>query len=262
MKIKLLLVSILFSCFSWGQILIPSTTPVTQNFDLIGNAGTATLPTGFKVSTSANYTTGTTVTTLVAGTTGAGALTGTSGGGVYNYANGITATSTDRAVGFLTSSGFASPRTIMLAIQNTNASTMTDLSITFDYEKYRTGTRAFDWTFFHGATATLINTSTVTGNQSYGVDGANAVVNPPTSISKTVTLTGLSIPTNGLYYFCWTYTGLAGSTNSQGLGLDNLSITAAFGAATPNLAITGTRWCCRFIWYPVKYRLNSSTCTG
>lgn len=218
---------------SWGQISIPNTTPVTQNFDAITNSATATLPTGFKLGTGSDYTAGTntTATTLAAGTSGTGALTGTSGGGAYNYANGVTASSTDRAIGFLTSGSFTSPRTILLEIQNNGTSNISSLIISFDYEKYRTGTRAFDMTFFHGATSTSISTSATSGDQSYAADGANAVVNPPTTISKSITLTGLSIAPSGKYYFRWNYAGSGGSTNAQGLAIDNLTITGSFSAS-------------------------------
>lgn len=220
-------------------MLIPNTTPVTQNFDGMGTSATATLPTGFVVNSTAaniyNYTTGaTTATTLAYGSTGAGAVTGTSGGGVINWANGITASATDRSLGFLTSGSVASPRSILVAIQNTGSAVITDLSITFDYEKYRSGSRQFDWAFFHGATSTAVNTAAASGNQSYPADANNTVIyNPPTTTSKTVTLTGLSIPVSGMYYLCWTFTGLLGSTNCQGMGIDNLSITATFAASLP-----------------------------
>jgi hypothetical protein len=240
MKLRFTLFSTLaFLSFStvFGQILIPNTTPVTENFDGIGATTTATLPLGFRVNSTPNYTTGTLATTVAYGTTGAGVITSTSTGGVVNWGNGINATATDRAVGFLTSGSFSSPRSIILAIQNTNAITvMTGLTITFDYEKYRSGTRQFDWTFFHGATPGLINTAATAGDQSFTADANNTTVfNPPTTISKTVTLTGLNIAPSSIYYLCWTYTGLAGATNSQGIGIDNVVVTAGFssGCITP-----------------------------
>ncbi|MDI9256292.1 choice-of-anchor D domain-containing protein [Flavobacterium sedimenticola] len=210
---------------------IPNATPVTQNFDGLGASGTAALPTGFKVSSSNDYNNvaNTTATTLAYGTTGTGAVTSTSSGGCINWANGITASATDRALGFLTTGSYASPRSIILAIQNTGTTNITDLTITFDYEKYRSGSRAFDWTFFHGATATAVNTAAAAGNQSYAADANNTTIyNPPTTTSKSVTLTGLTIAPSGLYYLCWTFTGVGGSSNGQGIGIDNLSITATF----------------------------------
>ena len=222
---------------SWAQISITTTgASILENFDAMGSNASASLSIGFKFGS--DWATGTAVTTLAAGTSGTGALTGSSSGGFYNFANGVTATSTDRAVGFLTSGSFLSPRTIILKITNNIGSPITDLTIGFDYEKYRTGTRAFDWTFFHGNT-TIAGTAAVAGNQSYAADGgANAVVNPPTTITKTINLTGLSIANGSDYYIRWTYTGVAGSSNSQGLAIDNFSIAANANSLPPCAELT------------------------
>ncbi|MBU6159436.1 MAG: T9SS type A sorting domain-containing protein [Bacteroidetes bacterium] len=209
-----------------GQQSILNTSPVSQNFDGMGTSGTAALPSGFRVNTTANWNTGLSVTIFAYGTTGTGAVMGTSTGGAINWANGITGTATDRALGFLTSSAYTSPRSIIYAFTNNTGSTVTSISISFDYEKYRSGTRAFDWTFFHGATATNVNIAATDGNQSYAADANNTTIfNPPTSNAKTVTLTGLSIVNGATYYLAWIFTGIGGSTNGQGIGIDNFSIT-------------------------------------
>lgn len=210
-----------------AQVLINNFSAYSENFNAMGNSTTATLPTGFRVNTTANWSTGTSATTQAAGTSGTGILTGTSSGGTYNFANGVTASSTDRSLGFLTSGSFSSPRTIAFAFTNSTGSTLTGLDLAWDYEKSRSGSRAFDWTFFHGATATAINTAAASGNQSYAADASNTVIsNPPTSISKSFSLTGLSIADGTTYYLAWTYTGLLGATNAQALSIDNFSLTA------------------------------------
>ena len=222
----LLFVLIVTKSSSAQQSIATAGTAVTQNFDGMGTSATATLPTGFRVNTTANWNTGTAATTVAAGTTGTGVLTGSSAGGTYNYANGVTASSTDRALGFLNTGGFSSPRNIIYAFTNNTGVTVTSINISFDYEKYRSGSRAFDWTFFHGATATAVNTAATDGNQSYAADANNTTIfNPPTSIAKTVTITGLSIANGATYYLAWTFTGVGGSTNGQGIGIDNFSIT-------------------------------------
>jgi hypothetical protein len=152
-------------------------------------------------------------------------VTGTSPGGVVNWANGVTASSTDRAVGFLTTGGFTSPRTIAFRFTNNTGATVTSIDLAFDYEKYRSGTRAFNWTFFHGS-GTNATTAAASGDQSYAADANNTTVfNPPTAISKTFTISGLSIANGDSYTLRWTFTGVGGSTNGQGIGLDNFSIT-------------------------------------
>lgn len=230
-----LLALLLVNSNSHGQILITSTgTPFTQNFDGMGSTATAALPTGFKIGT--DWSAGTTATTLAYGSTGTGAVTGSSGGGAINWANGVTASSTDRALGFLNSGGYTSPRSIVLKITNNTGAGIGSLNISFDYEKYRTGTRAFDWTFFHGNTVTPATAATA-GDQAYAADAANAVVNPPTTIAKSFTLTGLSIPDGTDYYLKWTFTGVGGSTNGQGIGIDNFSISAgAFVSSNADLS--------------------------
>jgi len=215
-----------------AQVSITSTgTAFTQNFDGLGTSATATIPGSFRIGT--DWTTGTTATTQAAGTTGTGVLTGSSGGGVYNFANGITASATDRALGFLNSSGFTSPRSITYAFTNNTGGTITDLTILFDYEKYRSGSRAFNWTFFHGSTSSPAISATA-GDQAYAADANNTVVNnPPTTIGKSVALSGLSIANGTTYYLMWTFTGVGGSTNGQAIGIDNFSITA--GGAPPTV---------------------------
>lgn len=209
-----------------------TTNSTTQDFNGIGTSGTATLPTGFRVNSTANFSTGTSATTQAAGTTGTGILTGTSGGGTYNFANGVTGSSTERAIGFLTSGSFSSPRSILFAFTNNTGGVIDNLTINWDYEKYRSGSRAFDWTFFHGSTATSVNVAAVIGNQSYAADANNTTIsNPPTAIAKSVSLTGLSIANGTTYYLAWTYTGSGGSTNAQGLGIDNFSLS--FTPPTP-----------------------------
>ena len=108
---------LLMSVVSYGQMSITAPgVAAVQNFT-IGSTATAALPSGFKVGTTGVYSVGTAATTLAAGTTGVGILTGTSGGGTYNFGNGLTATATDRSIGFLTAGSFASPRDLMLQIQ-------------------------------------------------------------------------------------------------------------------------------------------------
>lgn len=219
----------------WGQINMTSTgTAFTQNFDGMGSTAAATIPGGFKIGT--DWSSGTTVTGAAAGTSGTGILTGTSGGNTYNFANGITASSTDRALGFLNSSGFTSPRSIVLKIDNNTGGTIQTLNISWDYEKYRSGTRQFDWTFFHGSTVTP-TTAATGGDQSYAADANNTtILNPPTGTAKSVSLAGLSITNGTSYYLKWTFTGLAGSTNGQAIGIDNFSVSTP----TPTISTTGT----------------------
>jgi hypothetical protein len=224
------------SAIAFGQVSLTTlSSPVTENFDGMASAATATLPNGFKIGP--DWATGTTATTLAYGTTGTGIVTGTSSGGTINWANGVTATATDRSLGFLNTNSFTSPRSIVVKLTNNTGSTVTSLAVAFDYEKSRSGTRQFDWTFFHGNT-TSPSTADAGGNQTYTADATNTVIsNPPITTAKSFNLTGLSIANGTDYYLRWTFTGLAGSSNGQGIGVDNFSVTPlsdALDITTPN----------------------------
>ncbi|NBU47110.1 MAG: hypothetical protein EBS34_06645, partial [Flavobacteriales bacterium] len=198
----------------------------TQNFDNMGSSATAALPSGFKFGQSVSFATGVLATTLAAGSTGTGALTSSSTGGYYNFANGITASSTDRSVGFLSTGSFTSPRDLMLQIQNNTGSSVSQLQISFNYEKYRSGTRAFNLNFFQSLDG-VSWTPVIAGDESFAADANNTTVfNPPTSISKNVNITGLNVQNGNFIYLKWTYTGVGGSSNGQAIGIDNVSVTA------------------------------------
>ena len=229
------LFALLFSSMvSWGQMSIRQNgTAVTQTFDAIGTSATATLPSGFKFSpastTAPTYSAAanTTATTTAAGTSGSGALTSSSSAGFYNFASGVTASSTDRAIGFLSSgsTGNGTNRSIMLQITNNTGATIYKLTVAYDYEKYRTGTTAFNMSFFHSNSAVNAAqwTAIAAGDQSYAADGVTAVVNPSSTISKSVEITGLNIANGASYYLRWYYNSSSPS-NSQGLAVDNISI--------------------------------------
>ena len=233
-KIFTFLITAFFSISLQAQISINTTgVTYTENFNGIGSTATASIAaTGFKIGT--DWATGTTATTAAAGTSGTGIITGSAAGGVYNWANGVTASSTDRALGFLFSSAFGPTRNIVLKITNNSTFTLTDLAISFDYEKYRSGSRAFDWTFNHGGT-TATPIVDVNGNQNYPADANNNVVsNPPVAINKSFTINSLNIPAGSDYYLKWTYAGLAGGSNSQGIGIDNFTLLAS-GSLAPDI---------------------------
>lgn len=214
-------------------------SPVAHDFNSMGSSATATLPAGFRINSARDWTTGTSATTQAYGSTGTGAVTTSSAGGAVNWANGVTASSAERAVGFLTSNSYTSPRSIVYAFTNNTGSTVTSLAISFNYEKYRSGTRAIDWTFYHGSTAGSVATADVAGNHSYASDANNGVIsNPPLSVNKSFEINGLTIATGTTYYLAWSYTGVSGSTNSQGLAVDDFAITLSAGAPAPDVSVS------------------------
>jgi len=217
--------------------------PVSQNFDAFGSAAMAPLPSGFKlaVGSTVSYAAATSVaTTRAGGTSGTNALGATSGGGDYNFGNGVTATATDRALGFLSSSSALSPRHILLEMQNTTGSAVSELNVAFDIEQYRNGMRAFDWQFYTSPDGT---TWTIADSQNFLAAAGNTVVNPALTTAKSIKLSNLNLAAGAKYYLRWSYVSADGiSTNGQALGLDNLVLTPTLGDGTtppaPVAAIT------------------------
>lgn len=204
---------------------------ITENFNSMGNSGTAALPTDWRFGSATTYSTGVTAATLAAGTTGTGAIATNSGGGYYNFANGVNGTSTDRAPGWLSATGFTSPRQLFVRLTNNTGSTIGSADIAYDIEKYRNGQRAFTIAFYTSTDGTNWNEVTA-ASQTYALSGNNNPVNPATTISKSFTVTGLSIANGSDLYLRWSYTGNGGSSNGQGLGIDNFSFT-------PHAAVPG-----------------------
>lgn len=225
----------------FGQATTAATlsgTSYSQNFNAMTQTSTTNaLPQGwqFGASGTAGWASATNTGTT---TLGAGSTTAASSGGAYLWVSGTLATGTDKAIGFLSSGSYLSPRSILFGFTNTTGSVITNLSLGWDYEKYRNGTRAFDWTFFSSSNGTDWAAQTA-GNQSYAADANNNAVNPPTSIAETVSIGSLSIANNSSYYFRWVYTGSAGSTNAQGLAIDNFSLNAAIQAIAGNYWAAG-----------------------
>jgi|GEM_PF-2059363 len=226
-----------------AQLALPSASAVTQNFDAFGSAALAPLPTGFKLATGStvSYAAATTVaTTRAGGTSGTNALNTTSGGGDYNFGNGVTLTATDRALGFLSSSSALSPRHILLEVQNTTGSPISELNVAFDIEQYRTRQHAFDWQFYTSPDGTAW---TVADSQNFLAAAGNTVVNPALTTAKSIKLRNLNLAAGEKYYLRWSYVSADGvSTNGQALGLDNLVLTPTLGNGTtppaPVAAIT------------------------
>jgi|GEM_PF-1339200 len=209
-------------------------TNVTQNFNAMGSG--ATLPAGFQIISPRSAAPG-----FVDYAADAGSLAQNQTGGAYNFGSG-----TDRSIGILNSGTYTSGKYVVLHIINNTGSLVNAVTIHWKYEKYRTGSRAWNWNFYHGPTS-VPGITEGNGNQSYAADGDNATnSNPPISVSKNVTITGLNIPAGNSYYFRWVLTGSGGSTNGQALAIDDvtISLTSACSPGTPAVALgTDVSYC-------------------
>lgn len=196
---------------TWGQMLIPATgTTYTQNFNSMSGS---TLPAGFTINGSGSV------------TRTASTLNGSSAGGSYRFDNG-----SDAAIGVL-HSGSYSGGGISLQLRNTSSDYISGFTITWNYEKYRSGTRAYNATFSGGTD----------GDQAYAADSSTGTQYfPPQQTPKSVTITGLNIAPNGTHTVSWSITGVGGSSNAQALGIDDVTITAIPAASSLSTIIRNT----------------------
>lgn len=211
-----------------AQALLPSAAPVTETFDGLSPAAAAAVPTGFRLSADAvpTYGSAANYTATTVATTG----NNFTAGGTYNF--GAAASSADRALGFLNSGSYTSPRHIMLALKNTSGAVVQDLAVQFDIEKYRSGSRAYDWKFYV-STDGVTWTAQPAGDQNFPADANNTVYSyPPLATTKQVALAGLNLAAAATYYLRWSDVGAGSSTNGQGLALDNVVLTPTLGPGT------------------------------
>jgi Dockerin type I domain len=207
---------------------------LTENFD--SSVPGTTLPAGWAVSKlKTGGSTGINKYSPAAGTVDAAVtnLNSTSTGETYLFnSNG------DGAVGILNSSNFTGPVAIYFGFTNRTAGVISDITFNWDYEKYRTGSREFDWTFFTSTDGSNFS-SLSSGDKQYAPDSGNGTITfPPLSTHvDSITISGVNMEVGASYYFEWVMTGVGGSSNGQALGVDNFSLTAtATGGGEGNTA--------------------------
>lgn len=194
-----------------------------QTFDGSGSA----LPVGWGFGQGVAFASTTISSTQTGGTVGAGILAGSSAGGAYHFVNGTAGVSTERAIGFLTTGSFSNNRDIIFGFRNTTGLSITSLALSFNYEKYRSGFSAREWSFFGSDSDSNWGSAILNGAESYAGDlSNNDVLNPPVSVTKSVSISGLNIAPNEDYYFRWNYGGTGTGSGGQALGLDNLTFSA------------------------------------
>ena len=212
---------------AWAGISITGVSPITENFNGMTTSATAPLPSGWViVSSNASP-----VYSLGSGNTTAAASSGApTTGGAYNW--GLTATPSDRAVGFMTSGTFASPGSVMVKLDNNTGSTVSEFDFSYDIERYRINTAAAQVNLFTSTDGTNWNPQT-SGDTGVFATGGNAYTfsTAQTVVSKSVSLTGLNVLTGTSFYIRWNFNTTGG--NSQGLGLDNFSLTPVLTAPPP-----------------------------
>lgn len=237
-----LLLILFFSGNVWGQISIAASgTAYTENFNSIGTSATASLPAGWKAQDNNSTTRAWGTANVFSATVTAGNnSTAASSGSFYNW--GDATASSDRAIGFLSAGSGAwvcaanKPLDIYAQYKNDTGNAITKLDISFDYEKYRnsntTGSAGWKFSFYYSTDGSTW-TSVSSGDNTFAADGNTSATNPLVVSSKTFSITGLNIANGSNIYLRWSYFVASGTTytNSAGLGLDNVSVTATTTAS-------------------------------
>jgi hypothetical protein len=216
--------------FIWGQTGIPNSTPVTQNFD--GMAATLSLPSNWRMAASTSSPTWAGGATTVTQQASTGAP---SAGGTYNWGT----SASERAVGAMTSGGFASPNNLLGYFENTGSTDITALTISYDAERYRVNSAVASVQFYYslnGTSWTAVTAGDISAS-SFPTASSSYTFGTPTTVNKPgISITGLTITPSSKFYLRWNV-NTTGS-NSQGIGIDNISIIATFGSSAPTPTIT------------------------
>ena len=229
MKTKLAALSalvLLCAASAKAESIAPGGT-YSQDFNGIGSAANASLPSGWTVNNS--MTVRSVTQELYQGAGPATALAGTgsgTGNGIYNWGDaGIPA---DRGVGFLASGRQTKTGNLYLWLEASGV--IPDFTISYDMKCYRNNSNQFQFQLYYstddGTTWTSAGSSFCT---TYNT-GTAGEVDPAgvTSVASETLELSEPLSSGDSIIFCWSYSVPSGSTtsNSQGLGIDNVVIEA------------------------------------
>jgi len=222
-------------CTLTSQIPLPAPgTAHQENFDLLGTSATAALPAGWRFTAPGDLTVRWDDPTNLLATSAQASSGSPTVGGRYNWGQ----SAVDRAPGVMSSSGQASPVSLLAWFQNTLAAPVAQVDLTFDYERYRINTTPAAITFHHSADG--VNwTAATAGDSGTFAPGPSAYgfATPVSTVARSVSLPGLELAPGGSLYLRWTFD--TGGANSQGLGLDNVSLATTAVPEPAGLALAG-----------------------
>jgi len=211
--ISLMMTGIFASSKAFGQILIPNTNTVNENFDGMGTTTTAALPSNWKMSPAGGGATATWTNASNFTAVSQGASSGTpTAGGRYNWGNSLN--TTDRALGVMTSGTYASSNSIMAFFRNTNSLSIQSLTIGYTLERYRVNTAAASVNFSYsldGTSWTAVSAGNIaaaslpTGTSAYNFNpsGSPSTANTGVVTMSGITINGLGISNNANFYLRW-----------------------------------------------------------
>jgi hypothetical protein len=223
------------SSLATAQINVNSNIAYTENFD--GMGASTTLPANWRMAIN------TPTPTWAAGldTVDFQASSGSpTTGGTYNWGqNGAT----ERAVGAMTSGSFSSPNSLMAWYRNTNVWPITQLTVSYNAERYRINTAAASIQFYYSLDGTnwiavtagdIAAASFPTGSSSY------TFTSPLVVNVGAFNITGITLAPNSFFYLRWNINTTG--TNSQGIGIDDVSVTPSFATLPTNIVDGGVNW--------------------
>jgi len=244
MKIlKILSLLVLFTTTKlFSQISIPDTATIVENFDGM-MTGTSTPSTNWRVQKSGGapaWSSGKTVPTepsMQRSSSGTPTF-----GGFYNWGN--ETKTTDRSLGAMTSVGYSSPNRIMGWYRNTNVDNLLiSLNISYILERYRINTAAASVEFWYSTngsdwtrvTSGDISSGLTTGSSSYDFNpsGTPSSTNCGIISKKGISITGLTICNDSSIYLRWDLISTGLNSQGQGIGIDDINVTAGFEYDVP-----------------------------
>lgn len=231
-----------------AQIALTSASPsASQDFNSIGSTATATLPANWKVLNNATVRSVDAFSAAGTATTQAGSnnISTSAANGIYNFGDG--ATTTDRAIGGISSGSASKSVNLYTSLQNNDANPISSFTISYDIEKYRGGSNAagFAIQLYYSTDGVTWTSAGASFLNTFAADGSNAGYTPApgssTSVSNTLTPAS-PVASGAVIYLAWNYSVASGTTttNAQGLGIDNFAVTASYGAVTPSPAVTAS----------------------
>ena len=226
----------------WGQVNISAGGTYTENFT-IGTTATATLPTSWKMDKNATvrlvgtYASAVTATEQIAGNS----MSSSAANGLYNFGAGVANSSTERAIGGISSGSASKSVNSYLWLKNNGLSTIDNFTISYKVEKYRNGTNTagFSMQLYYstdGANWTVAGSDFLTSFAGADADNNGYATAPGTTVSISNKTLNVSVSAGSNLYLAWNYSVTTGTTttNAQALGIDDVSITAtASGLLSP-----------------------------
>ncbi len=221
------------------QVSLSSASPSsTENFNGMGTG--TTLPANWRIMQGAIPTWAGGITTLGTQASSGSPTTGTT----YNWG---TTGATDRAAGVMTSGSYASPNSLMAFYTNADANTISEINISYTAERYRKNSAAASVQFYYstdGSTWTAVTAGDITAG-SFPTGTSSYTFSSPLTVNASATI-AISIAAGGNFYLRWNLNTTG--ANSQGIGIDNVVVSAIFTVnGSYRSASTGT-WAGTATW--------------